>query len=130
MRILLSSILMPALLLFAPLRAAAEISDEIAEESSFLPAWKLLGQQEKQQFISGYLQGWKDAVKILDIVITYVQQNPERAARALQSIKGIYEMPGARPDQLVHEIDVFYSDPANRNAPLSKAITAAKARTQ
>ena len=109
---------------------AADQAGGQAEDSSFLPAWKLLEQQEKQQFISGYAQGWKDAVKIIDIVISYVKENPERAERALESIKEIYSMSGVRPDQLVHEIDVFYSDPANRNAPLSRAITAAKARAR
>lgn len=111
-----------------PLVAYAQSDSEKAEDSAFLPAWKLLGNNEKQEFISGYIQGWKDAVKILDIVISYVRENPERAERALISIKEIYDMSRVRPDQLVHEIDLFYSDPANRNAPLSKAMTAAKAK--
>jgi len=129
MRTLLCSLVLPALL--APAIAAAQSGDSGGPgESAFLPAWKLLGQQEKQQFISGYLQGWKDAVKILDIVISYVKENPERAARALESIKEIYEMRGVHADQFVHEIDLFYSDPVNRSAPLSKAITAAKAKVQ
>ena len=113
-------------LLMIPGLLAAEQSPAKTTESAFLPAWKLLSIQEKQQFISGYLQGWKDVVKILDIVIRYVEENPEKAAKSLESIKEIYDMSAMRPDRLVSIIDTFYSDPANSKAPLSRAVTAAK----
>lgn len=97
---------------------------------SFLPTWKLLTTDQKQQFIAGYIQGWKDAARVTDIAIGYVRTNPERAIEGLEGIRQLYDLSGVKPIQLAHEIDAFYSDPENNGAALSKAITAARRRIQ
>ena len=94
-------------------------------EVAFAPTWKLLGTNDKKQFIGGYQQGWKDANKIIDIAISYLETNPEEGARALRSIRSIYDLSRVSPDNLAHGIDLFYADPDNASAPLSKAVTAA-----
>jgi hypothetical protein len=97
---------------------------------SFAPTWKLLHTAEKQQFLSGYLYGWRDAAKVIDVAISYVHANPERAVEGLQGIKSLYNLSGLKPTQLVDSIDQFYTDPENQSAPLSAAITAARKAQQ
>ena len=98
------------------------------QEASFLPTWRLLSSQEKQQFISGYVQAWKDAASVNDVVIGYIKSNPDKAAQALESIRSIYDFSGVPVEQLVSGIDDFYTDPENLGAPLSKAVSGAKSR--
>ena len=107
----------------------AENNPSKQEDGSFLPAWRLLNTENKQQFVSGYQRGWKDAVNIIDIVITYLKTNPSEGIKALESVRNIYDLENLRPDDLVKAIDKYYADPDNNNAPFSKAITAAKNRT-
>ena len=98
------------------------------ESSSFSPTWRLLQGQEKQQFVAGYIQGWRDAAKVTDIAISYVRSNPDRAIEGLEGVRALYNLSGMKPAQLVQEIDAFYSDPENGASPLSAAITAARRR--
>ena len=116
------------LFLYLLFTAAIPVMLSASEEIAFLPTWKLLNTQEKQQFVSGYTKGWKDAAQVIDIAISYVEQNPEKAVEGLKSLREVYELGDIRPDTLVQEIDAFYSDPENSKANLSKAVTAAKNR--
>jgi hypothetical protein len=106
-------------------RAHAETS-----RGSFLPTWKLLSTEQKQQFIAGYIQGWRDAARVTDIAIGYVRTNPEKALDGLEGVKQLYDLSGVKPTQLAQEVDAFYADPENGGAPLSLAITSAKRRLQ
>jgi hypothetical protein len=101
-----------------------------AQADSFLPTWKLMNDDEKQQFIAGYLQGWRDAASVTDIAISFVKNNPASAVESLEKVKELYDIREIRPSDVTQEIDLFYSDPTNSNAPLSKAITAARARVR
>ncbi len=114
------------LLALPPALSAAD--EEGLRPAPFLPSWRLLSNEGKQQFISGYLQGWKDAVRILEVAIMYLKENPDRGVQALENIKQIYEIRELPPDELVKQIEMFYADPAHRDAPLSRAVTAAKAK--
>ena len=99
------------------------------EEPPFQPVWDLLNKQEKQQFISGYLFGMKDAATMTGVLREFVKENPTSAQESLERIRGIYQDMGAgKPDSIAREIDFFYKDPRNREAPLSRAITAARNR--
>jgi hypothetical protein len=96
-------------------------------EPPFQPVWDLLNRQEKQQFISGYLFGMRDAATMTGVLDDFVRDNPNSARESVQRIKGIYEdMASGKPDALTREIDAFYKNPRNRQAPLSRAITAAR----
>lgn len=97
-----------------------------ATQSSFLPVWKLLNMPQKQQFVAGYLQGWRDAATVTDIAIAYIKENPHDAINGLERIKTLYDLSGLKPELVVQAIDKFYADPDNGNAPLSLAITAAR----
>lgn len=105
-------------------------SAERESGSGFLATWKLLSQQEKQQFIAGYLQGWRDAAKVTDIAIAYVRTNPSEAVAGLERIKELYNLEGLKPPQVVNDIDLYYSDPDNYEAPLSRAVTASQQARQ
>jgi hypothetical protein len=106
------------------------LAEEREGSGSFLPVWKLLTLNEKQQFISGYLQGWRDAALVTDIAINYVKKNPERAIASLEGIKVLYRLKNSSSSQIVEAIDEFYADPENQNAPLSRAVTAARSKGQ
>ncbi|MBX7145621.1 MAG: hypothetical protein K1X79_14310 [Oligoflexia bacterium] len=97
-------------------------------QESFLPIWKLLNNQEKQQFISGYLHGWQDAAKVTDIAIGYVRENPQKAVEGLQSIRSVYEVGDLRPADIAQQIERFFADSSNKDASLSKAISFARAQ--
>ena len=97
------------------------------EDSSFLPVWQLLNREQKQQFLAGYLQGMKDAAKMTDVLGGFVKDNPASATESLQRLKGIYlNLSQVTPDSLASEIDIFFADPKNREAPLSRAVTGAR----
>ncbi len=98
----------------------------LADSTPFLPTWRLLTKEQKQQFISGYLQGWKDAGKITDVALEHIRKNPEQAVKALESIQGIYELSHHGPDILAREVDNFYSEPENSQASLSVAISSSR----
>lgn len=96
------------------------------ERSSFMPTWKLMNPLEKRQFLAGYLYGWKDAGHITGIASGFVRENPDRAIETLDEISKLYELSGLKPEILVERVDYFFSDPDNRNASLSSAISAAR----
>ena len=100
------------------------------DERSFSPIWKLMNSEQKQQFISGYIQGWKDAARVTDIAISYIRSNPDKAIDSLQGVKQLYALGRLNPSLLTAEIDEFFADPANSSASLSRAITASKIRLQ
>ena len=96
------------------------------DTSSFYPTWKLLGSREKEQFVAGYIQGWKDAAQVTDIAISYVRDNPGKAIEGLEQVKGLYDVRDLRPGMLAGAIDNFYAKPENQGAALSLAVSAAK----
>lgn len=104
-------------------KSFAESSDAPA---SFLPTWKLLNNEAKQQFISGYIQGWRDAERVTEIALDYVKENPQKAVEGLEKIKSLYDMRGLAPGDLIKALDAFYSLTENREASLSQAVSAAK----
>ncbi len=108
-----------------PYQIAAEVKSD-----SFSPTWKLLSAEEKGQFISGYIQGWKDAATVTDIAIDYVEKNPAEAVGGLKKVKVLYDMEGIDPSVAVSFIDSFYANPDNSKAPLSKAVSFAKGQLQ
>ena len=108
--------------------ASGQIDSEARNDNStsFLPVWRLLSQEQKQQFVSGYLHGWQDAAIVIGIAISYVRENPGNAVEGLKKIQAIYNLSSLKPDTTTQAIDEFYSNPANSRAPLSMAITAAR----
>ena len=114
-----------AALLFGLALPAAHADDR--GEPPFQPVWELLNRQEKQQFIAGYLFGMRDAATMTGVVREFLRENPTSAPESLDRIKSLYQdMASGKPDALAKEIDAFYKDPANHEAPLSRAITAAR----
>jgi hypothetical protein len=98
------------------------------EQVSFLPTWKLLNTEQKQHFIAGYLQAWKDAAQVTDIAMGYIKENPDKALEGLGSVRAMYETQGLRPADLAHQIDLFYKETNNRDATLSRAMSYAKSQ--
>lgn len=98
-----------------------------AEEAPFYPTWKLLSRQEKQQFVSGYLQGWRDARSVLSIAAGYLRENPGNAAQSLTQLERVYDLGGLSPEIAVREIDRFFEEPDNHTAGLSQAVAALRA---
>lgn len=101
-----------------------------AEERPFLPTWKLLNSEQKQQFIAGYLFGWNDAAQITAIVAGFVRENPEEAQRGLEKLQSLYAVGDLRPQAIAREVDTFYNDPTNSSAGLSRAVSYAKERVK
>ena len=101
---------------------------KIAPEASFLPTWKLLSNQGKQQFVAGYLFGWRDAGRVTDAAIEYAREHPNNAVSGLERIREIYNLEGLTAEGMVRELDVFFGEAAGREATLSQAITAARRR--
>jgi len=97
-------------------------------DAPFLPTWRLLSADQKQQFIAGYLYGWGDAAKVVDIVIGYVRANPDEAIRGLEKLRDVYGLADLKAASIVREIDQFYADPANGGAGLPLAINAARGK--
>ncbi len=91
-----------------------------------MPIWKIMNNQEKQQFIAGYIQGWRDAQKVTEIAQDYIRQNPNDAVEGLEKVKGLYDLSGLKPEMLVKGIEDFYLQPEHSRASLSRAISAAK----
>jgi len=93
---------------------------------AFYPTWKLLSPAEKQQFVAGYIYGWRDAARVTDVVITYVKDNPGKAIEGLEQVKDLYDLGDLKPGILAQAIDAFFEDPDNKGAGLSQAVSAAK----
>ncbi|MFM1847054.1 MAG: hypothetical protein RL417_528 [Pseudomonadota bacterium] len=98
------------------------------EEQPFLPTWKLLNSEQKQQFIAGYLFGWNDAAQITSIVAGFVKENPEQAQRGLEKLQSLYDVGDLKPGAIAREVDNFFNDPSNTAAGLSRAVSFAKER--
>jgi hypothetical protein len=102
---------------------------KLVNESSFLPTWKLFRTNEsKQQFVAGYISGFRDAARVTDAAIEYARDNPNNAVSGLEKVKGIYEMEGLTAESLVAKLDEFFSEPDGKNATLSQAMVAARNR--
>ena len=97
-----------------------------AGSDTFLPTWRLLSVEQKQQFISGYLFGWRDAARITRIAAEYVRENPQKGLESLENIQSLYHFSDIKPAVMVSAIDTFYAEPKNNNASLFMAITAAQ----
>lgn len=106
----------------------AHAESKTAPEASFLPTWKLLHNEGKQQFVAGYLFGWRDAGRVTDAAIEYAREHPENAVNGLERIRGIYDMEGLTAETVVRELDSFFSGSAGKDATLSQAITAVRRR--
>ncbi|MBN8548722.1 MAG: hypothetical protein J0M12_05365 [Deltaproteobacteria bacterium] len=117
------AVLALALSTTSPMRCMAE-----DEKASFLPTWKLLNPQEKQQFMAGYLYGWRDAAKVTDIAISYIKENPQKAVEGLESVRALYDVSRFNSSAIAHEVDTFFQDSDNHDASLTAAISFAKAR--
>lgn len=113
-------------LLFLLLSSLILSSPTASQDDAFLPTWKLLSRQEKQHFVSGYLQGWRDAQKVVEIAGELARENPETAKDSLDKLRSIYDMESLRPDSMAEALDRFFSDPDNAGATLSKAMSAAR----
>jgi len=114
---------------FVLIESQPDVREDTGQDSrptSFLPVWKLMSRTEKQQFIAGYIWGWKDAAKVIEIAISYIKDNPREAVEGLERIKALYSRPELKPGPLVEAIDRFYADPANHGAALSRAISAVR----
>jgi hypothetical protein len=108
--------------------SVAQAESKTAAEASFLPTWKLLRNDSKQQFIAGYLFGWRDAKRVTDIAIDFVKENPSDTVSGLERIREIYDMEGLTAESVVRELDAFFADSEGKEATLSQAITAVRAR--
>jgi hypothetical protein len=99
------------------------------KETSFYPTWKLLTSEQKQQFIAGYIQGWKDAGRVTEISLGFIKDNPEKAVDALTRVRDLYfELTHTDIEALGREVDTFYGDPKNQAAGFSAALNSAKAQ--
>ena len=108
-----------------PLKGACE--SKLAPEASFLPTWKLLNNDAKQQFVAGYLFGWRDAGRVTDAAIEYARQHPNEAVNGLEKIRAMYDTGGLSAERVVGELDSFFAS-EGKNATLSQAITAVRRR--
>jgi hypothetical protein len=99
-------------------------------DDAFLPTWKLLKSAEKSQFIAGYLYGWRDAAKVTGVVIELVKENPKEAVEGLTKLQTLYSMEGLKADVVSNELDAFFSKSENKDATLSQAVTAVRAKLQ
>jgi hypothetical protein len=101
---------------------------KMAPEASFSPTWKLLRNDAKQQFVAGYLFGWRDAKRVTDIAIDYVKEKPTEAVKGLERIRGIYDMEGLTAESVVRELDTYFAQAEGKEATFSQAITAVRTR--
>jgi hypothetical protein len=100
---------------------------KLAPEASFLPTWKLLNNEAKQQFVAGYLFGWRDAGRVTDAAIEYAREHPHDAVNGLEKIRVMYDTAGLTSESVVRELDSFFAS-EGQNATLSQAITAVRRR--
>ena len=125
MRLKITSLSFILAALFSALPAISYADDD---KAAFLPTWKLLNPQEKQQFMAGYLYGWRDAAKVTEIAISYVKENPQKAVEGLESVRSLYDVSKVDSAAVAHEVDSFFQDSDNRDASLTAAISFAKAK--
>lgn len=97
-------------------------------EPSFSPTWKLLRNEAKQQFIAGYLFGWRDAKRVTEVAIEFVKENPTDAVSGLERVRELYDMKGLTAESMVRELDTFFAESEGKDATLSQAITAVRMR--
>jgi hypothetical protein len=107
--------------------ARAEATDASA---GFLAVWRLMSNEQKQQFIAGYVQGWRDAGKVTDIAIQYVRDHPDKAIDGLEKVRALYDLHELSPGDVIPLIDAYYKHPENQNATFSSAVTAARQALQ
>jgi hypothetical protein len=121
--------LMACCLVVVPPAPLARAESKVANESSFLPMWKLFRTNEsKQQFVAGYLSGFRDAARVTDVAIAYGKDNPANVMSGLERIKDIYAMEGLTAESMVRALDEFFAEPEGKDATLSQAILAARSR--
>ena len=95
-------------------------------EPPFAPTWALMNQVERQNFVAGYLHGMKDAATMTHVLRDFVRENPKSAEESLERLRAIYAGLGkGKAPEVAEGIERFFKDPANRQAPLSRAITGA-----
>lgn len=95
-------------------------------EPPFAPTWALMNRVERQNFVAGYLHGMKDAATMTHVLRDFVRENPKSAEESLERLRAIYANLGkGKAPEIAAGIDRFFKDPANREAPLSRAITGA-----
>lgn len=97
-----------------------------ANAEGFASTWKLLTSIQKEQFVAGYLQGYRDASKVTEVTLEYVKENPQRAVDGLETLKRVYFVEGVRPAALVSSLDQFFSAPENQSSSFSQAVNAVK----
>lgn len=95
---------------------------------SFLPTWRILNSEQKQQFIAGYLRGMSDASIITDIAIGYLKENPKEAVQSLTALKNVYDVSALSPSEVVGLIDRYFSETENKDKSLSAAFNVARGR--
>ena len=102
---------------------------EAPKDPPFQPIWQLLNAEEKQQFIAGYLYGMRDAATMTNVLHDFLKANPNSTLDSLDQLQTLYGgLSEGKPDTMATSIDAFYKNPANREAPLSRAITAARGK--
>lgn len=111
-------------LLIATLLLVPFSSGVLAE--GFASTWKLLSSSQKEQFVAGYLQGYRDASKVTEVTLEYVKENPQRAVDGLETLKRVYFVEGIRPAALVTGLDQYFAAPENQSASFSQAVNAVK----
>lgn len=94
----------------------------------FGSTWRLLTSDQKQQFVAGYLYGWRDSLKVSEVVLQFIRDNPTQAEKGMEKILSLYNVRNAGPELIVQELNSFFADPDNLNAPLSDALSVARAR--
>jgi hypothetical protein len=108
---------------------SAHAESKVVNESSFLPMWKLFRTNEsKQQFVAGYLSGFRDAGRVTDVAIAYGKDNPANVISGLERVKEIYAMEGLTAESMVRALDEYFAEPEGKDATLSQAIIAARSR--
>ena len=101
---------------------------DLQRGESFSPTWRLLSNEQKQQFVAGYVLGLMDAARVTAIALEFSRANPGKAVESLEKIHGVFNLFDAKPTVLVKEIDAFFADPANRSATLSMAVNSARSK--
>ncbi|NDC38261.1 MAG: hypothetical protein EBZ48_09445 [Proteobacteria bacterium] len=114
-----SLVVFMAILISLPCALAEDLT-----EPPFAPTWQLMNRLEKRQFIAGYLYAMKDAATMTQVLGDFIRENPKEAPASLDRLRGLYlGLAEGKAPTVVEGIDAFFKDPANRQAPLSRAIT-------
>lgn len=117
-----------AAVLFAKPAFAAPTANEDLSEPPFAPTWQLMNRVDRQHFIAGYLHAMKDAATMTRVLSDFIRDNPKGAEESLERLRGLYsDLAQGKPPDVAEGIDRFFKNPDNRQAPLSRAITGARA---